>query len=288
MKSLLILLAFSSVTFAAEPEYSIKNLDEKTIAFDGHIVRGSHQELLTHLRPETKRLKIDSGGGNVEEAILIANEIRQRNIELVVETACLSSCVNYLFLGAPSKTLGPHAILGFHGSTVGHLSPKEFANFKNGKLKSADISGNELKDFFTRIGLIELEFLQSIHVESDLFKEIDSKLLPMISEEKRVPKKSGSIVLTTKDNRWEYQIDEIEIAEKKAATLEKTGTEVGIKMEMTIENPASNLAYFPNREMMEKHGVKGILSYSYPKDADELKQRVSDSLGTGVTIFGDF
>ncbi|MFZ6745544.1 hypothetical protein ACO0LC_20150 [Undibacterium sp. JH2W] len=288
MKLLLILFAFSSVSIAAEPEYLITDPDKKTVQYDGEIVRGSHQALLKHLKPETEKLRMNSLGGNVEEAILMAKEIRTRNIQLVVEAACLSSCANYLFLGASSKVLGAHALLGFHGSTKGQLSTETIASFESGKLKSTDITGNRFEDYLTRVGISELEFLQSINVDGDLFKEIDSKLKPVILEEKRTPKKSGSIILITSDKQWEYQIDDIDIAQEKAIELGKSGIKVEMKMEMQIESPASNLAYFPNRETLEKHGVKGILSYAYPKDASELKQRVLDSFGTEVNIFGDF
>ena len=288
MKFLFILLALSSMPVAAEVAYRINTPDQKTVEYDGEIVRGSHQALLPYLLPEVERLKISSAGGNVEEAILIATEIRKKNIQLQVDGICLSSCANYLFLGASSKSLGPHAILGFHGSPGGQLSPENLALFQKGQLKSADITGDGLRNYVTRLALTELEFLQSIHVDRGLFKEINGKLIPVIEQKKQVPQKSGFIILTTSDKRWEYSPDEIDAAMEKALALEKDGNKVGIQIEIQLESAASNLAYFPDRAILEKHGVKGILSYSYPKDASELKQRTLDSLGDGVNIFGDF
>ncbi|PXX33711.1 hypothetical protein [Undibacterium pigrum] len=288
MKPLFILLAFSSVAFAAEPDYTIKNIDAKTVAYDGDIVAGSHKDLLAHLTPETELLKINSPGGNAEEAMLMANDIRQRNIQLVVESACLSSCANYLFLAARSKVLEPGAFLGFHGSLVGMLSRESISQFQNGKLKSADLSNKGPREAFMKLGLLELEFLKSISVNRDLFKEIDKKLKPVILKEKREPKVTGKIVLISSDNQWEYQINELEAAQEKAMNLAKAGIAVEIKMEMKREGTASNLAYFPDRGMLEKYGVKGIASYSYPKNAVELNRRVVAKIGTGVNIFGNF
>ncbi|MES2040374.1 MAG: hypothetical protein V4495_21350 [Pseudomonadota bacterium] len=288
MKPLLILLALSSVAFAAEPEYTIKNIDAKTVQYDGDIVLGSHKDLLTYLTPETERLKINSPGGNAEEAMLMANEIRQRNIQLVVESACLSSCANYLFLAAQSKVLEPGAFLGFHGSVSTLLSPEDISQFQSGKLKSMNLSNNRPQEAFKKIGILELEFLRSINVNSNLFKEIDEKLKPAILKEKKEPKVTGRVVLISSDNQWEYQIDDIDAAQRKAVSLAKSGIKVDMKIEMKRESAASNMAYFPDRGILEKYGVKGIASYSYPKNVLELNQRALGKMGAGITIFGDF
>ena len=58
---------------------------------------------------------LSSGGGDVRAAIELGLLLRDLGAHLVVRDLCLSSCANYLFSLAASKSVEPGALLGFHG-----------------------------------------------------------------------------------------------------------------------------------------------------------------------------
>lgn len=69
---------------------------------------------------------VSSGGGDVRAAIEIGLLLRGLGAHLVVRDLCLSSCANYLFSLAASKSVEHGALLGFHGG-VGDGAPSESA-----------------------------------------------------------------------------------------------------------------------------------------------------------------
>lgn len=63
-----------------------------------------------------KKLRVNSGGGDVEAAIKLALWIYHNKIDIEVIEYCLSSCANYLFTAAYRKIILPGAIVAWHGN----------------------------------------------------------------------------------------------------------------------------------------------------------------------------
>lgn len=77
-----------------------------------HDARTLGNELSAH-RPSL--VVVSSGGGDVRAAIEMGLLLRDLGAHLVVRDLCLSSCANYLFSLAASKSVEPGTLLGFHG-----------------------------------------------------------------------------------------------------------------------------------------------------------------------------
>ena len=61
-------------------------------------------------------LLIESTGGEIVVGMDFGNWVANRNLDVVVDHACLSSCANYVFVAGRSKQILPGAIVAWHGS----------------------------------------------------------------------------------------------------------------------------------------------------------------------------
>ena len=89
--------------------------DPMTIYLDGHIEEGAALDFERALaqRPDTDLVYLVSGGGRVDEALLIANEIAQADIATAVPTgrSCYSACAFLFFAGSMRAA---HGLVGVH------------------------------------------------------------------------------------------------------------------------------------------------------------------------------
>lgn len=114
--ALLPALATGHGTAQPPPVHSVLPVDD-AIVFKGRIDSRSAAEFLALLKqPDLKRVVITSGGGNVAAAIDMALAIHERQLDVEVPAACLSSCANYIFPAGRSKTLGHPTAVGWHGN----------------------------------------------------------------------------------------------------------------------------------------------------------------------------
>ena len=62
-------------------------------------------------------LVLNSTGGDVRSSLAIVDLLRVGSYDIVIPDSsyCLSSCANYLFLGANKKVVSDHALIGWHG-----------------------------------------------------------------------------------------------------------------------------------------------------------------------------
>jgi len=66
-------------------------------------------------RPVTTLL-IDSAGGEIVVGMEFGTWVFERELDVVVDRACLSSCANYVFTAARNKKIRPGAVVAWHGS----------------------------------------------------------------------------------------------------------------------------------------------------------------------------
>lgn len=96
------------------------------VGFSGCISADSTQVLQLALERDPKRpLVVQSGGGDVKSALVLAATIARLQIPLIVRGYCLSSCANYLLPAAPVVDAEVGGVIGFHGdarTTLDRLS----------------------------------------------------------------------------------------------------------------------------------------------------------------------
>ena len=61
-------------------------------------------------------LLIDSAGGEIVVGMDFGTWVFERELDVVVDRACLSSCANYVFTAARNKVIQPGAVVAWHGS----------------------------------------------------------------------------------------------------------------------------------------------------------------------------
>ena len=61
-------------------------------------------------------LLIDSAGGEIVIGMEFGAWVLERELDVVVDRACLSSCANYVFTAARNKEIQPGAVVAWHGS----------------------------------------------------------------------------------------------------------------------------------------------------------------------------
>ncbi len=66
--------------------------------------------------PRVTTLLIDSAGGEIVVGMEFGNWVFERELNIVIDHACLSSCANYVFTAARRKEIRPGAVVAWHGS----------------------------------------------------------------------------------------------------------------------------------------------------------------------------
>lgn len=86
------------------------------ISFSGQIEKDELSRFLKVYKPTDDTLTLNSGGGHMGAALDIGSLlIKNKNLTVVVQGMCASSCANYLFLAGHTKKID-HGIVGFHGN----------------------------------------------------------------------------------------------------------------------------------------------------------------------------
>ncbi|MFZ6798592.1 hypothetical protein [Undibacterium sp. Di24W] len=128
-----------------------------TLSLNGTIGKGTFDEFDRKLDHGINEVWLNSAGGNVREALKIANVIQDRKLKIVVNGFCISSCANYLFLAGFEKKI--NGIVGFHGS-VQAMGGKEAPCHATDDPRC--ISGNETAEneqvLFRSVGINTLLF----------------------------------------------------------------------------------------------------------------------------------
>lgn len=64
--------------------------------------------------PMGSRLEVNSLGGDASAGAVIARDIFDRKLDLIVNASCVSACAEFMIPAARTVTFGPRAIVGFH------------------------------------------------------------------------------------------------------------------------------------------------------------------------------
>lgn len=66
--------------------------------------------------PQVTTLMIESTGGEIVVGMDFGNWVVDRELDVVIDHACLSSCANYVFTAGRRKEILPGAVVAWHGS----------------------------------------------------------------------------------------------------------------------------------------------------------------------------
>ena len=113
------------VTGRYGPPASLKVVDSgATILVHGSLQEGTAAALSNLLDRTTKiaTVELDSSGGLLTEAILMANQISTRHLDTLVRRDCFSACT-FVFLAGKSRCLGRTANLSFHSGYRVDVAP---------------------------------------------------------------------------------------------------------------------------------------------------------------------
>lgn len=100
--------------------------DRKALVLTGTLGVGSAEKIRAELdqEPDIQTLVLDSSGGRVGEAALIAQLVRERKLKTYVDTHCESACTVILLAGA-DRAVTANARVGFHRASFPGMSPKQ-------------------------------------------------------------------------------------------------------------------------------------------------------------------
>jgi hypothetical protein len=98
--------------------------DGRTVYFSGGLRAGSADQAVQVLRsaPQAHLLVLDSYGGRILEAKILAREVQARGMDTHVERLCASACT-YVLLAGKHRTASPSAKIGFHQPSFAGLEP---------------------------------------------------------------------------------------------------------------------------------------------------------------------
>ena len=102
-----------------EPPPATLSIEGSTVVIVGPLDIGFYERFLSAVRDredEITTLRINSGGGITDEGIKLGAWMAERNIDVVVDQLCFSSCANYIFTAGRNKTIMADSIVGWHGS----------------------------------------------------------------------------------------------------------------------------------------------------------------------------
>lgn len=260
-------------------EFEIKRLDDTSLKFEGEINELSASALLLAFKPADTSLIIHSPGGSAHAAAAIANYIHEHRLTVKVDSLCASACANFIFLVAPKKILMPGAIVGLHGSSLTGKSATELSELRKQALpdwrKVGVIKPSHTDDLFKMFSdnaRLELMVLDYAGIRVDLHRhaaDVLEKTWQNLDVSKRKNGETNFVLKTSQGERRYSGAEEKQVFSDMQAFMEK---QIKVELTMITGGRYSNLLYFPSQAVLERYGVKGIVSYAYPTSQTELQR----------------
>lgn len=148
----------------------------RVINMVGSIVEGDSVKFLKTVTMRSKVIKVQSGGGETDEAMHLGRLIHDRNLDIEVNEICASSCANYLFPAAVKKIIPKGSMLGLHGTA--QLTALASIDEIKKKLLLAGIAeedlGKELPGFlqtFQKQALLEREYAKYLGIDASFYTD---------------------------------------------------------------------------------------------------------------------
>ncbi|MYM32817.1 hypothetical protein GTP38_00435 [Duganella sp. FT94W] len=254
----LMLSLFWPSRFAYAADFSSERVGE-VLYFTGKLTETSASVIRTFIAEKGESIVIDSEGGDVLAGISVGKDLAASDVKVIVRNYCISSCANYIFLGAKRKRLMEGAVLGFHGA------PKStYAGVQSDVGRAIDGIAKESTEFFKSTGVDEA-LLSKSHALTKLEKPEITFTLSVNGVTKEYKSQASALDALTACLRKKKQC---------SMTMAKRGV-------------SDSRLYFPSLQAMTAAGVQGIEAYPYPKNSSEMTE-LAKNLGGYVELIGDF
>lgn len=117
------LIAQAAIAAPQEPpEAQVKLIDgAKAVYYQGEMDDSAIVQVATLIKSAegtVKRLVINSGGGDVNGGMDLAELVLAHQLDVEVERLCASSCANYVFPAGKTKQIQKGAVVVWHGSAI--------------------------------------------------------------------------------------------------------------------------------------------------------------------------
>jgi len=107
-------LLYSSGTYEIGNKYTTSK-DNKTLYFRGDIDGYEFKRFNHFFHQEIDNFVVNSSGGDIKQAILIAEVLSKSGIKVIVDGVCGSSCANYFFVAGKQREIRKNSFLLYHG-----------------------------------------------------------------------------------------------------------------------------------------------------------------------------
>ena len=162
-----VLVSFALVTFfdlqrpalGNEPPGRWEQVNPQMLRFVGQIDAQTARKFNQMITPEITTIVVQSGGGDTDTALQVGQEIHKRQLDIIVEGRCGSSCANYWFVAAVNKTVGKGSWVGFHGNPTSSLPYYDRRKFDQAFLDSLAKFAQQERAFFQTLG-VNIELVQ--------------------------------------------------------------------------------------------------------------------------------
>lgn len=104
----------SDVPYEVGNKYKVSD-DKKTLYFKGEIDGHEFKRFSEFFNEDIETLEVNSVGGDILQAVLMAEVLSKNNIKVVVDGVCGSSCANYLFVSGKTREVKKDSFLMYHG-----------------------------------------------------------------------------------------------------------------------------------------------------------------------------
>lgn len=142
-------------------------IDHQTVYLKGEILSDEWNRFIEIDRTQLKTLVVDSGGGDVEATLRIAQALRPIGYTIIVERICASSCANYLFTAAKEKWIR-EGVVGYHGNVRACVENGVFRKQLE-EMSTPEATIEKLLAEMQKLSLKESLFLEEIGVSPKLF-----------------------------------------------------------------------------------------------------------------------
>jgi len=125
--------------------------DRQGLVLSGNLGAGSADKIRAVLdqEPDIQTLVLETPGGRVGEAALIAGLVRERKLKTYVETHCESACTVILLAGM-DRTVTANARIGFHRASFPGMSPAQDESMTDDLIKQYRAAGLP-EDFLAQV-----------------------------------------------------------------------------------------------------------------------------------------
>ena len=119
-----------SVDHPARQKIADVRVDVDSVYYTGEINKNGISRLIEAIdgsRGAISVVKINSGGGEINDGISFAEIVRRKNLSVEVVDVCFSSCANYVFTAGNKKILRKSSVVGWHGGASQEISFNDVA-----------------------------------------------------------------------------------------------------------------------------------------------------------------